>query len=118
MELKRYSQISPARQRLVEIIESLGFGTIELDVAHSEPSFDPPPKILQDIKIGGVSEPRTESVHRDFALTSKIVELFEHLDRLASAKVKVEVKHSQPFRLTIERTGQQISCRYATEELG
>jgi hypothetical protein len=113
-----YSQISPARQRLVEIIESLGFGAIELDVAHSEPSFDPPPKILQDIKIGGGSEPRTESVHRDFTLTSKMVEMFEHLDRLTSANVKIEVKHSQPFRLTIERTGQQIGGRSATKQLG
>ena len=111
MELKLYSLISPARQKLVKTIQSLGFGVIDLEIANGEPCVLPPPKILQDIKIGGDSLCRTESLERDFVLTSRMLELFEHLDRLRHGKIKIEVKHSQPFRLTVEHTSEIIDGR-------
>lgn len=114
MALKMFSKLSPPRQRLVEIIQSLGFGVIDLDVIAGEPCFEPPPKVVQDIKIGGNSESRGESVRRDFALTSKMVELFEHIDRLTRARVVIEVKHAQPFRLTVE-CAHHVDGRSATE---
>ena len=108
------SHLSPARQQLLEIIHSLGFGVIEgLVIADGEPCFDPSPKILQDIKIGVVDPgPRPEETHRDFTLKSRMVELFEHFDRLNCSKVNIEVKHAQPFRIVAEydpgATGVQV----------
>lgn len=108
MELTMKSHLSPARQQLLGIIQSLGFGVIEeLTIINGEPCFASAPKILQDIKIGSSEvAPRADDANRDFALKSRVVELFGHLDRLDAVKVTIEVKHSSPFRIVVEHNPQ------------
>jgi hypothetical protein len=109
MESKMKSHLSPARQKLLEIIQSLGFGTIEeLSIVNGEPCFGDFPRILRDIKLGAESESRSGTAHEDFALKSRIIELFGHLDQLGSAKVKIEVKHSSAFRIVVEHSAAQL----------
>jgi hypothetical protein len=88
------------------MMQRLNFGRIEsLLIRAGEPAFDPPPKLVQDIKIGGENGPRPELGRGDFALKSQVSELFEHLERLGNGSVTViEVKHGLPFRLVIEQS--------------
>jgi len=109
MELRMSSHLSPARFKLLEILRCLGFGVIEdLAIVNGEPCFDPFPRILEDIKIGSESESRPSTKSGAFALTSRMIELLDHLDRLGSGKVRIEVKHSQAFRIVVEHTGERL----------
>jgi hypothetical protein len=105
MNIRTRSHLSPARKRLLEIIDSLGFGVIDgLNIVDGEPCFDSPLKVFEDIKIGCVTPaPQTLGSDRDFALKSRVVELFEHFDRIGCAKIKLEIKHSAAFRVVVER---------------
>ena len=104
MKAKMKSHLSPARRKLLEIIDSLGFGTIkDLSIRNGEPCFDPFPRILHDIKIGADPAAQPEITNGDFVLKSRIVELFEHLDRIECSTITIEIKHSSPFRLVIEQ---------------
>lgn len=100
------SALSGARRRLLETMQRLNFGRIENLAVHAgEPAFDPAPKIVQDIKIGGENGPRPELARDDFALKSQVAELFDHLNRVGDGTVAViEVKHGLPFRLVIEQS--------------
>jgi hypothetical protein len=62
---------------------------------------------FRDIKIGSapVAPPNLE--HQDFLLQNKMVELFQYLDQLGSATVTIEVKHSQPFRIVADCSGDR-----------
>jgi hypothetical protein len=85
-------------------MQRLNFGRIEnLAVRAGEPTFDPAPRIIQDIKIGGENGPRPEMARDDFTLKSQVAELFDHLNRISDGSVAmIEVKHGLPFRLVIE----------------
>jgi hypothetical protein len=99
------SGLSVGQRRLLEMMQQLNFGRIEnLVVRAGEPTFEPPPKIVQEIKIGGENGPRPELARDNFALKNQIGELFEHLDRIGHGIVAlIEVKHGLPFRLVVEQ---------------
>lgn len=96
--------LSAPRKRLLETMQRLNFGRIEnLAVRDGDPTFNPPPRIVQDIKIGGENGPRPELACEDFALKNQVAELFDHLSRVGNGSVAIiEVKHGLPFRLVIE----------------
>jgi hypothetical protein len=97
------SHLTPRRSKLRGIIQSLVFGSIEgLRIDRGEPSFEVPPRILRDIKIGTAPAAPPDQQNRDFLLQNKMLELFQYLDQLGSATVTIEVKHSQPFRIVAE----------------
>jgi hypothetical protein len=93
-------------RRLIELMQRLNHGRIEsLAIRNGGPAFDPPPRVVQDIKLGGENGPRPELQRDDFELRSQVTELFEHLARLGNGVVTVlEVKHGLPFKLVIEQT--------------
>lgn len=95
--------LSPARRRLVELLQHVNFGRIEdLNVFEGEPVFDPPPRVMREIKFGGDNGPRAEAAAIDFALKSQVVELLQCLDRIGDGTIDVlEVKHGLPFRMTV-----------------
>jgi hypothetical protein len=101
------ASLSPPRQRVVEIMQRLNFGTIEgLQIRAGEPIFDPPPRITKDIKLGGENRPRPELSRTDFALKNQVAELFDHLSHIdEGSAATIEVKHGLPFRLVIEDPG-------------
>ena len=107
--MKGYStkaSLSGARKRLLETMQRLNFGRIEnLAVRAGEPAFDPAPKIVRDIKIGGENGPRPELDRDDFALKTQVAELFDHLTQLGDGSIAmIEVKHGLPFRLVVEQS--------------
>ena len=100
------AQLSEPRRRLVEMMQQMCFGRIDgLTVRDGEPVFDPRPRLIRDIKLGGETSPRPESSHEEFALKSQVVELFDHLTDIGDGVVQsIEIKHGLPFRLIVERT--------------
>jgi hypothetical protein len=94
------------RQRLLELMQTINFGRIEdLAVRGGNPVFDPPPRVVREIKIGGDNGPRAERDAANFLLKDQVVELLHHLDHLRDGTVAVlEVKHGLPFRLLVAET--------------
>jgi hypothetical protein len=97
------SELSPARRRLVEMLQRLNFGRIEgLLVRAGEPLFDPPPRQVREVKFGGENGARPEAAAADFALKAQVAELFRHLDELGDGTVEaLSVKHGLPFAMQV-----------------
>jgi hypothetical protein len=72
------------------------------------PCYEPEPRIVQTIKLD--SEPEQQPHRRDGDLTLKkeFENLFEQLNRLRDAIIDIEVRHSVPFRLVLERRHQEL----------
>ena len=111
-ELNKYCKLTTkqslsARQRhLIELLQTIHFGRLEnLIVRAGQPIYDPPPRIIREIKFGGENEPRTELNHKDFLLKTQVVELFRQLEKLGDGTVQsLEIKHGLPFRMIVEET--------------
>ncbi|MBZ5623504.1 MAG: hypothetical protein LAQ69_33000 [Acidobacteriia bacterium] len=97
------SSLSTQQRRLLETLQKTNFGRIErLTVRGGEPVFDPPPRIVKDVKLGAAENGvRPELAAIDFALKREHVELFENLRLIGDGTVEsLEVKSGLPFRLT------------------
>ncbi len=90
---------SPARQRLVMLAQTQLFGTIhDLRFRGGEPVFDPPPRVIRRVKLGGHNTARPQAAAADFALKQEWVEFFNHLDACVNGTVLViEVAHGLPL---------------------
>ncbi len=99
------SSLNPGQRQTVEIIEALGFGVIErLLIREGQPCYDRAPRIVEEIKLG--SEPEQQQPDRccaDLKLKKEFENLFDQLSRLRDGVVDIEVRHSLPFRLVLER---------------
>lgn len=94
------------RRRLLELMQAINFGRIEgLTILDGNPTFDPPPRVVREIKFGGDNGPRAERDVANFLLKEQVVELFQHFDRLGDGTIEVlEVKHGLPFRMLVAET--------------
>ena len=113
-EPKTKSSLLPSQRQLLELMQELNFGRIEdIQVRASEPVFDPAPRVIRKLKIGGENGPRSEISCADFWLKSQVVELLEAINNLGDGKVlAIEVKHGLPFSVEIELEGTaSISTR-------
>jgi hypothetical protein len=99
------ASLSGPRRHLLETMQRLNFGRIEgLEIRKGEPLFQPAPRIVQDIKIGGENGPRPEVSIEDFALRSAVIELFNHLSRIGDGTLEsLEIKYGMPFKLAVEQ---------------
>ena len=90
-------------QRLVELMQTINFGRIEdLTVRGGNPVFDPPPRVVREVKIGGDNGPRPARDASNFLLKDQVVELFQHFDQLGDGTIEVlEIKHGLPFRMLV-----------------
>lgn len=97
------SSLSPERKRLLEICQWVGFGRVEaLFFEDREPRFDPPPRIVREVRFGGKNGPHPKLGTVDFSLKRQVVELFEFLDARRSGVIDVlEIQHGLPFRMII-----------------
>jgi hypothetical protein len=104
MHLRTKSSLSPARQRLIELLQATNFGRIEnLHVRNGEPVFDPPPRIVHEIKFGGENDPRRELTAADFPLKAQVIELFARCDQIGNGVIEtLSVKHGLPFSMNVE----------------
>lgn len=103
-ELITKSSLSDSQRRLVELMQQINFGRIEdLQVRAGEPFFDPAPRVIQKLKIGGENGARPEADSEDFCLKHQVIELLEAISRLHDGEVlTVEVRHGLPFSAEIE----------------
>jgi hypothetical protein len=97
--------LSMPRRHLVEAMQRLNFGRIEgLVIRGGEPMFQPAPRFILEIKLGGKNGPRAELTTEDFALKSSVIELFEHLSRIGDGTLaSIEIQYGLPFRLVVEQ---------------
>jgi len=97
------SSLPPDRQRLLEIMQALNFGTIEsLAVAGGELVLKPPPKVTREVKFGAENGARPESSLGDFALKAQVRELFDAISEIGDGVIeRIEVRHGLPFRMIV-----------------
>jgi hypothetical protein len=101
-----HRQLSAGRQQLVTLVHGIHFGRIErLTVRAAEPIFEPPPRVIRTIKVGGSNQPRSMNGPSNFALRQEWVEFFDHLDVLQCGVVLViEIMHGLPTLFEVEGT--------------
>ena len=99
----RFSDLSPARQKLIRLCQEINYGSLRgLLIREREPVFDPPPVLLVDIKLDCGTLARIETDLRDFVLKSETVQLMDHLDRLVTTTIELlEVRAGIPRRLLL-----------------
>jgi hypothetical protein len=104
MSVARKSSLSPARCRLLELMQSIGFGRIEnMIVRGGEPVFRPPPYVVREFKLTSDDDADPAGAAADFELKAQVVRLFRRLDKLGDGLVEMlEVKDGLPFKLVIE----------------
>ena len=98
------SVLSESQSRLVELLQRLNFGRVEsLHVRNGEPVFDPAPRVIQKLKMGGENGPRPESALRDFLLKHQTIEMLQAIADLGEGEIlALEVKNGLCFSLEIE----------------
>jgi len=101
----RFSQVSPPRQALIRLFQSIDFGYLEgLEVRGGEPVFNPAPIVLVEVKLDAGPQPRPEADLADFELRSEVVRLMDQFDRLGDGSIeRIDVRHGVPRRVLIER---------------
>ncbi len=94
-----FASLSPARRRLVRLMQRLNFGRIEgLSIRRGEPVFDPMPRIVVEHKFAAENGPRPEAARSDFALKNQHVDLLALFDRLGDQDfAMLRVLHGTPF---------------------
>jgi hypothetical protein len=103
------SSLIPVQRQVVEIIEALGFGSIEqLCIRDGLPCYEPRPRIVQSVKLESEPERKTDDGRAEVALKKEFENLFDRLSRLREGVVDVEVRHGLPFRLVLERRLEEL----------
>jgi hypothetical protein len=99
------SSLSEFQIRLVELSQEHPFCRIlGLRVRAGEPSFTPPPTIIQKLKIGADNAPRPEAALPDFWLKKQMIELLEIIADVGEGEIKtIEIVHGLPLLVEIER---------------
>lgn len=70
-----------------------------------QPVFDPPPRLVREVKFGAHNGPRPEAALRDFVLKAQLVEFFAWLDMFGDGVIeRLEVQHGLPFRIVVEQS--------------
>ena len=95
--------LTPGQRRTLEIITELVFGRIELLIVDGQPCHDPPPRIVQEIRLASAPERQPDHANTDGTLTKEFEALFNHLANLRNASIDIECRHSLPFRLLVRR---------------
>ena len=93
-----------ARQRFLELLQAISFGSIEgLVVRGGQPILNPPPVLVYEIKFGAENGPRPAT--GDFLLKTQVIELFAYFDRLGTGTIpRIEIKNGLPFRMFTTQT--------------
>jgi hypothetical protein len=99
--LIRFSQLSPSRQTLVRLCQSLNFGLIRcIHVRDASPVFDPMPVVLIDARLDADEKPRPEVELTDFVLRDEVCRLMARLDELKNGTIdRIEVRAGVPRRI-------------------
>ena len=101
---RRFSQLSQPKRVLVRLCQSINYGYIEeLWIAAGDPTFNPAPRVLVDVKLDKEEGPRQEGELPDFELCYELQRLMNQLDRIGIGKVaRLEIHSGVPRRALIE----------------
>ena len=101
-----HSSLSPARRRLVLLMQRINFGRLEhLLIQNGEPSFDDTLRVYREVKFCAENGPRPESAIADFVLRTQVVDLFNEIDRVGNGVIEsLSIKHGVPFGMSVEQT--------------
>jgi hypothetical protein len=72
------------------------------------PCYEPAPRIVQAIKLVSGPERQPDRSRADLTLRKDFERLFNQLTQLCNAVVDIEVQHSLPFRLVLERNYKDL----------
>ena len=102
-QLTKHS-LTPAQTRLLSLMQEMNFGRIEgMAVVNGQPVFDPPPRIVRQVKFCSENGPRRERNLNEFNLREQVIELFDAIARMGNGTVEsIEVKHGLPFLMNLE----------------
>jgi hypothetical protein len=103
-EVRRFSALSPARQKLVRISQAVNFGELQsIPVRDGDPIFDHTSLVILDAKLDKEEVPRPELDLTDFALSADVLRLMSRLDELKNGRIqRLEVRAGLPRRLVFE----------------
>ncbi len=95
--------LSPARKRLVELMQEINYGRIEnLQIRDGEPVFKPPPTMLREYLFGKENGPNAYRGIDSFSLKKKVAELFEIFDREPLLSIQeLIIDNGLPVRMTV-----------------
>ena len=98
------SSLSAAQAQLVELLQAVNFGRLEsLLVSRGQPTFDPPPRVIQRLKFGGENGPRAEVGYGDFRLKHGVVELLELISGIEQGEIRtIEIRFGLPCTVELE----------------
>jgi hypothetical protein len=113
------SCLSPAQSRLIELLQGLNFGRVEaLRVRAGEPVFDPPPRVIQTVKLGSDNAPRPELYYGDFRLKHQIIEMLAIVSSLGEGEIRaIDVRHGLPYCMEIDRPADYSGERSPSDAL-
>jgi hypothetical protein len=101
--------LNPDQNRLVEMIQGLGFGVIKrLMIRGGLPCYDSQPCIIQEIKLDSECEPQPDRRCAELTLKAEFERLLDQLTRLDEGVVDIEVRHGAPFRLIVRRPYEEL----------
>ena len=103
-KFSRFSQLSPSRQKLVRMLQTVNYGQIKvLLVRDGEPIYEPPPVVVIDAKLYRDDGPRPELALSDFELRDDVRRLMERLDHTKNGLIQlIEVRAGLPRRALLE----------------
>ena len=110
-QVLRFSQLSPPRQALVRLCQSVNFGSIlNLKILDGEVMLDAEPEILVDIKLDEEVGGRPEVELADFTLRVEHCRLFAQIDLLTTngSIERIVVHGGIPRRVTLRHSGREV----------
>ena len=102
-----FASLSPARRRLLRLMQRLNFGRIEeLSIRRGEPLFDPMPRVVVEHKFSSENGARPEAGMADFPLKNQHLDLFRLFDSLQDENfAMLRVMHGTPFSCEYDGAG-------------
>jgi hypothetical protein len=100
----RFSQLSPARQALVRVLQAVNFGELQsIPVRDADPIIEATSVVILDTKLDKDEIPRPELSLSDFTLSAEVVRLMSRLDDVKNGTIRhLEVRAGIPRRLIFE----------------
>jgi hypothetical protein len=114
-QVRRFSQLSPARQSLIRIFQVVNFGEIQgIRVRDADPLCDDACFVVIDAKLDKEPTPRPELDLADFELRAEVRRLMSWLDELKNGTIqRLEVRAGIPCRLVFESRLLEAECTQA-----
>jgi hypothetical protein len=114
----RFSQLSPSWQKLVRIMQSLNYGSIlNFPVTNGEPSLDPEPEVLLDVRLDEDVVSRAELNLGDFDLSAEMRRLFARIVALKNGSAeKITVHAGLPRRVILRPSLSQNAHKEDSNE--